>query len=163
MRGTLRYFAYLALSVWLGGLVFFALVEAPVAFTALPSTHLAGQVVAISLTRLHGIGIVCGLLLLACLLLLGADGRRKALIASLTLTALMLILTFASQFIVMPRMEAYRLHSGGDITLVADDNPDRVAFNRLHHLSEHLEEGVLLGALILLGVMLHRPSRRSTP
>jgi hypothetical protein len=158
MRGTLRYFAFLALAIWLGGLVFFALVEAPVAFTTLPSAHLAGQVVALSLTRLHGIGIVCGLLLIGCLLLLGAESRRKALIASLALAAVMLILTLASQFIVMPRMEGYRVHAGGDITLVPHDNPDYVAFNRLHHISEHLEEAVLLSALILLGVMVHRPS-----
>lgn len=161
MSGIFRYFAFLALSIWLGSIVFFAFVEAPVAFTTLPSAHLAGQVVALSLTRLHGVAIVCGLLFIGCLLLLGADGRRKAFIANLSLAAIMLVLTLASQFIVIPRMEACRIHAGGDITLVPHDNPDYVAFNRLHHISEHLEEGILIGALVLLGVMVHRPSRTS--
>jgi hypothetical protein len=162
LRGTIRYVAFLALAIWLGSLVFFALVEAPVAFATLSSTHLAGQVVALSLTRLHGIAIVCGLLLIGCLLLLGAEGRHKALIAGLMLTTAMLILTLASQFVVIPRMEAYRIHAGGDITLAPRDNPDYVAFNRLHHISEHLEEAVLIGALVLLGVMVHRPSRTNS-
>ena len=159
MRGTFRYFAFLALSIWLGAIVFFAFVEAPGAFNTLPSKHLAGQVVALSLTRLHGIAIVCGLLFIGCLLLLGAENRHKAFVVNLSLAAIMLVLTLASQFVVIPRMEAYRIHAGGDITVLTQDNPDYIAFNRLHHISEHLEEAILIGALGLLGVMVHRPSR----
>ena len=44
MQTTLRAIKLLMLVIWLGGLIFFGAVLAPVAFTRLPSTHMAGMV-----------------------------------------------------------------------------------------------------------------------
>src|SRR5579863_10219351 len=60
----LRYLMLLSLIVWLGGLIFFAFVLAPTAFSVLPSRHLAGTVVGRSLGALHWMGIVSGIFFL---------------------------------------------------------------------------------------------------
>jgi hypothetical protein len=47
-------------------------------------------------------------------------------------------------------MEGYRIAAGGAIDAVPPDNPNRVAFNQLHGVSEKVEEGVLLGGIALV-------------
>jgi len=59
----------LALIVWIGGIIFFAFVEAPTLFTVLPTTKLAGDVVSASLTKLHWMGLGSGVIFLICSLL----------------------------------------------------------------------------------------------
>ena len=59
----------LALIVWIGGIVFFAFVEAPTLFSVLPTTKLAGDVVSASLTRLHWMGLISGIVFLSCSLI----------------------------------------------------------------------------------------------
>ena len=54
----LRFLMLLSLVVWIGGLIFFAFVVAPTAFTVLPTTHLAGNVVGRALSKLHWIAII---------------------------------------------------------------------------------------------------------
>src|SRR5580700_6048652 len=61
----LRYLMLLALIVWLGGLIFFAFVLAPTAFSVLPTRHLAGTLVGRSLGALHWMGIISGIILFA--------------------------------------------------------------------------------------------------
>ena len=65
MKTLLRTLLFLALIVWLGAEIFFPVVAA-VTFGALPgATHTAGSIVGELLRILHGMGIVCGLVLLA--------------------------------------------------------------------------------------------------
>jgi uncharacterized membrane protein len=75
MAGLIRALRLLALVVWVGGLVFFAFVVAPVAFTVLPSTHIAGTVVAGTLGVLNTIGLVCGVLILVACAILWTEAR----------------------------------------------------------------------------------------
>jgi len=58
----LRFLMLLALVVWLGGLIFFAFVVAPTAFSPglLPSRDLAGAVIGRSLGALHWMGLISG-------------------------------------------------------------------------------------------------------
>ena len=49
----LRFLMLLSLVVWIGGLIFFAFVLAPTAFSVLPTSHLAGNVVGRALGKLH--------------------------------------------------------------------------------------------------------------
>ena len=56
----LRFLMLLSLIVWLGGVIFFA-VLAPTLFSVLPTRHLAGSVVAPMLTKIHWMGIVSGI------------------------------------------------------------------------------------------------------
>src|SRR3954451_11229341 len=65
MKTLLRTLLFLALIVWIGAEIFFPVVAA-VTFGSLPGvTHTAGSIVGELLRILHGMGIVCGLVLLA--------------------------------------------------------------------------------------------------
>ena len=143
MRIFLRTLRLLALIIWLGGLLFFPVV-AQVAFGDLPSKHDAGTVVGASLLVLHVIGLACGIALILTTILL-ARTRRSAIFCGVA--AVMLALTAYSQYSVMPRMERDRI-SAGEITQDCA-SPACNDFNRLHPLSEHIEEAVMLGGLAL--------------
>src|SRR5450759_5971334 len=62
----LRFLMLLSLVVWLGGLIFFAFVLAPTAFSPglLPTRHMAGSIVGRSLDGLHYMAIVSGIVFL---------------------------------------------------------------------------------------------------
>ena len=60
MQTFLRALRLYAMVAWVGGLLFFAFVVAPVAFGSLPSTHEAGIVVGGTLRVLHWIGLIGG-------------------------------------------------------------------------------------------------------
>ena len=64
-----RFLMLLALIVWIGGIIFFAFVLAPTLFTVLPTTQMAGDVVSATLTKLHWMGLVSGIVFLICSLL----------------------------------------------------------------------------------------------
>ena len=55
---------FLALSIWLGSDVFLSFVVAPGAFSVLAGRDQAGAIVGYSLTRMHWMGVICGVLLL---------------------------------------------------------------------------------------------------
>jgi hypothetical protein len=69
----------------------------------------------------------------------------------------MLALTGFSQFWIIPKMEGYRIAAGGSVDAVPENNPNRVAFNRLHHTSVLVEEGVMLGGILTV-ILLALPS-----
>jgi hypothetical protein len=149
----LRFFILLSLVVWLGGLIFLAFVEAPIAFTPglLPTRHMAGSIVGRSLGVLHYMAIVSGIVFL---ITSAADSRMTTgsthLLAGRHLViVLMLALTLISQFAISPKMHAIR-NQLGVIDNVPLDNPLRMEFDRLHVWSEKLEQGVFLLGLIAL-------------
>ncbi|HTA48178.1 MAG TPA: DUF4149 domain-containing protein, partial [Verrucomicrobiae bacterium] len=100
----LRFLMLLSLVVWLGGLIFFAFVLAPTAFTVLPTAHLAGNVVGRALGKLHWIAIFSGIVYLTSSLLYSrlTDGAAHVFAARHILLCLMLALTLISQFGIMP-------------------------------------------------------------
>lgn len=153
----LRFFMLLALIVWIGGLVFFAFVEAPALFTVLSSREMAGNVVNRSLTALHWSGLVSGVAFLAASLLYNRmrSAQLKPLAASHILILLMLLLTAISQFAVTPRMRTLRAEMRVIDNLSFDD-PRRVAFDNLHQWSTRLEGGVLLLGLGVVGLVARR-------
>ncbi len=102
----LRFLMLLALIVWIGGIIFFAFVEAPTLFTVLPTTKLAGDVVSASLTRLHWMGLISGIVFLLCSLIYNWQKHQqfRPFALSHIFAVLMLALTMASQFGITPRM-----------------------------------------------------------
>ena len=140
----LRFLMLLALVVWLGGIVFFAIV-APNVFAVVPTRAMAGGIIARLLTILHGMGIVAGVVFLLCSLVLSrlSQGTFRPWAARNLLVAAMLALTCISQFYVFARMESLR-RDLGVIDQVAPSDPRRLEFDHLHHVSTHLEGGVLL-------------------
>jgi Domain of unknown function (DUF4149) len=165
MRTFLRTLILLAMVVWVGGLLFFGAVVAPVAFESLlpmfpdPALGLqvAGTMVRETLTHLHDIGLFCG----AVLLLLYIVERvtrttRRSIGPPILLTVVMMGLTAYSEFSIIPRMDALRLKAGPAMADPASSDPARLNFNRLHNLSTSLE-GIVLVCGIGLIVLYARP------
>ena len=149
----LRFLMLLSLVVWLGGLIFFAFVLAPTAFSPglLPTRHMAGSIVGRSLDRLHYMAIVSGIIFLIASMLYSrmASGNARPLAARHILILLMLLLTVISQFAISPKMHAIRAEAG----VIDDrplDNPLRMEFDHLHMWSEKFEVAVLLLGLVAL-------------
>jgi|ERR1700722_2568424 uncharacterized membrane protein len=145
----LRFLMLLSLICWIGGLIFFAFVVAPSAFSVLPTSHLAGNLVGRTLGKLHWIAIFSGIVFLVSSLLYSrlTDGTAHVFAARHALVCLMLALTLISQFGIIPRMDALRA-SLGDVRSVPIDNPERVQFDSLHVWSTRVE-----GAVLLLGLL----------
>jgi hypothetical protein len=155
--------ANLVLALWLGALVFFAAVLAPVAFSQLPplfgvqGLHAAGVVVGGSLVRLHWMGLLCGLIFLAVLVV--ARAHYRSIIPQALLVLVMLVLTAYSQFSIIPRMDTARDSIGGNVEAAAANNPGRQIFDRLHQRSVHVEGLVLLCGVAALVATAHLSRR----
>jgi hypothetical protein len=150
MKTLLRAVIFLLVVLWLGGVMFFPVVAAS-AFGAIADTHLAGTIVRNCLRILHYEGLFAGALIVMLLLVAQLAGAfRRSVAAPVVITLLMLALTAFSQFSIIPRMEGYRLAAGGAIDAVPANDPNRVAFNKLHGTSTKVEEGVLLGGVVLV-------------
>ena len=147
----LRFLMLLSLVCWIGGLIYFAFVLAPTAFTVLPTTHLAGNVVGRSLGKLHWIAIFSGIVYLMSSLLYSrfTDGTAHVFAVRHVLLCLMLALTLISQFGIIPRMDVLWA-SLGDVGTAAIDNPQRVQFDALHVWSTRVEGTVLLLGLVVV-------------
>jgi len=147
----LRFLMLLSLVCWIGGLIFFAFVLAPTAFSVLPTTHLAGSVVGRTLSKLHWIAIFSGIVFLISSLLYNrfTDGTANVFAVRHVLLCLMLALTLVSQFGIIPRMDTLR-SSLGEVSSAPVDNPDRVQFDALHLWSTRVEGAVLLLGLIVV-------------
>jgi uncharacterized membrane protein len=144
----------LSLVVWIGGLIFFAFVLAPTAFSipsVLPNTHLAGNVVGRALGKLHWIAILSGIVFLVSSLLYSrlTDGTGQVFAARHILICAMLALTLISQFGIMPRMDVLRA-SLGEVSAAPIDNPERIQFDALHVWSTRVESAVLLLGLVVV-------------
>ncbi len=147
----LRFLMLLSLICWIGGLIFFAFVLAPTAFSVLPTTHLAGNVVGRALGKLHWIGFVSGIVYLISSLLYSRviDGTAHVFAVRHVLVCLMLARTLISQFGIIPRMDVLRA-SLGEVSAAPIDNPERVQFDALHVWSTRVEGAVLLLGLIVV-------------
>jgi Domain of unknown function (DUF4149) len=162
MKTFLRALILLLVVLWLGGVMFFPVVAAS-AFGSLSDTHAAGTIVAKCLRILHYEGLFSGALLV--ILLLAAQATRalpRTVIAPVVITLIMLGLTAYSQFSILPHMESYRLAAGGAINIATPDDPNTAGFNALHRLSEKVEQGVLLGGVVLI-VLLAANFPKSNP
>ncbi len=165
MRTLVRSLILLGLVVWVGGLLFFGAVVAPVAFGSVmpmfpdPATglHVAGTMVRESLMRLHDIGLVCGVILLLLVVIeRTARTTRRSIAPQLVLLAAMLGLTAYSQFSVIPRMDSLRIQAGAAMDNPSARDPAKVDFKRLHGLSTRLDGIVFLCGLGLI-VLYARP------
>ncbi len=140
----LRFLMLMSLVVWVGGIIFFATL-APTLFSVLPSRHLAGSVVAPTLTKLHWMGMVSGFVFLISSLIYNraTAGAVHPFAAKHILIVMMLVLTMVSQFGITPKMAALRT-SMGEVDALPFDEPARVEFNSLHVWSTRVEVCVLI-------------------
>ncbi len=134
-------FVYLlAIVCWLGGMVFFTAIIAPVVFTLLPIPE-AGKLVAGVFPRYYLLGYVAGGIGLVLAIFFAVE-RPQRLWWSLSALALAaaLGLTVYAGTVVRPQVDAVR-------SVVEEASPDparRAEFDRLHRLSVMLNGGVML-------------------
>ena len=147
---VLRFLMFLALAVWVGGIILF-IVLAPTAFSVLPTHAMAALIVGPMLKNLHWMAIGAGVVFLLCSMGLAKlmKARTPLFSAEHILIYFMLALTCLSQFVVMPRMAELR-KSVGDIDLLSLGDPIRLHFNALHIWSTRLEGTVLILGLVVL-------------
>ena len=146
-----RFLAILALALWLGSIFFFGAVMAPTVFHNVPTHTMAGNVIFPSLTKLHYLGLACGLVFIAAPLFMRAKMPPSSPLTPVILVAIMMLLTCYAQFGLGAKMNGMRLGMG-DIDSIPQTDTRRVEFNRLHKYSTALEESVFilgLGALFL--------------
>lgn len=160
-----RLLRLLGIVVWIGGLIFFAFVEAPTAFRIMGTTQQFAQLIGGSIATINRLGFVSGFAFLGASLLLwrvsGSRGRRL-LLTEAVLVALMLATTAYVQLHIVPAMERDRAAVGGDITSVPTDNPTRAHFNALHTTSENVEgSGLFLGFGVVLLMAAEDASRET--
>ena len=104
----LRFLMLLSLAVWLGGLIFFAFVLAPTAFSPglLPTRHMAGSIVGRSLDRLHYMAIVSGIIFLIASMLYETKPYDTGILAAVAAILLMV----AAGSCLLPAWRASRLN-----------------------------------------------------
>jgi D-alanyl-lipoteichoic acid acyltransferase DltB (MBOAT superfamily) len=151
MTTFLRILRLIALSAWVGSLIFFGF-TAKAAFTALSDPHQAGAVVRLALISLHHLGLIAGAVyFIVTLVLLATQGdSHPARAAELALIIAMIGLTAYSQYSILPRMQADEASAGGDISATPLQLPSHQHFTRLHHLSVRVEGAILIEGLLLL-------------
>lgn len=162
MPTLIRIFRLLAIVVWVGGIVFFAFVLAPVAFSLLPSQHLAGTVVGGTLRVLDIIGLICGGIFwigTAILFRQSEPGQKPRYGVQLLLASIMILATAYLQAGILPAMERDRVEAGGEIESAPASNPAKLHFESLHKRSESVESAVLLCGLGIVLLM----ARESLP
>jgi hypothetical protein len=142
---------FLSLVLWIGGLVFFAIM-APTVFHTLPTRLMAGTLVGTLLGKMHWIAIFSGIVFLISSLLYSrlAEGDVQVLAGRHILICLMLGLTLISQFWIMPRMLTLRAQVTNFDTDATLHQPARVQFDALHKWSERMEQAVLLMGLVVI-------------
>jgi hypothetical protein len=134
--------------MWVGNILYFIFVVTIGAFVVLHNRELAGVLVGYTLTRLHIIGIVAGVVYL---LATAAKERSLGALAhpAALLVLVMIVCTMVSQYGVIARMDVLRAQMGS-VDATPAGNPLRVAFDRLHQYSVRLEIAVLLSGLVAL-------------
>ncbi len=142
----------LSLVVWVGAVIFLFFVVAPTAFSGILPTHdLAGKVVGRSISALHWMGLVSGIVFLIASLIYSrlSTGFAHPFVARNVLIMLMLLLTAISLFAITPKMDALKADMG-IIDNVPQTDSRRVEFGKLHGWSMGLESGVLVMGIVVV-------------
>src|ERR1041385_4830370 len=97
MNTLWRSLQFFSLGTWLGGILYFAVIVAPAAFSVISNRDEAGALTGLALGRLHMLGLVAGVIFLVATAL---DARSAAALVrpAPLLVLLMMVLTFVSQF-----------------------------------------------------------------
>jgi hypothetical protein len=143
------------LLLWTGMVLGFAFLVAPLLFKLLPSRDVAGLIAGRVVTRLDVMAWAAFLAATALALFPRwlKEVRDTAPVGPLRLwgaTALVaLLMCFTSQFIVTPGLQGIRGRMAGPVEALAQDHPDRVAYQKAHGISRQL---MFIRLLLALGL-----------
>lgn len=144
MQALVKWSYLVALIVWVGEVVFFSFVVAPVLFRTLPPAD-AGRAVAAVFPIYYQLGYACGaVVLLTSLFLLSGAAARGWWALNSALAAIMLASTLYAGVVVQPRATELRpqLHDP------AAPPTAKAEFDRLHRVAVQLNGVVLLGGVV---------------
>lgn len=153
----LRYLYILALVSWLGGTVVAGAIVAPSIFGVLEAWNaqegrvLAGRVFGEVLQRLYWLGYaMAGVMFVSLTLhrLLGARPIKYGVRA--IILAAMVTCTLAADYHVGPQVATIQARVTGPVSMLADGDPIKAEFNRLHGLANLLMGFTVFGGLALL-------------
>jgi hypothetical protein len=156
------------LLLWAGMVLGFAFLMAPLLFSILPSRDLAGTIASRTVARLDlaafiAFGAAMVLVLLPRWLQEIRDGEALGPLRLWSAAALVaLLVSFASAFIVSPKLHTLRAGMGAPVESLAPDSAPRAAYRKAHGVSRQFMGLRLLLALgLAAGVAVLPRSRRS--
>ena len=135
------------LAVWIGALVGFAFIFAPIAFRTIPDIDLFTKVTTRVLGALATLGYVCGSLAVMVTVwrAIRSSAPRLDLIRTCFVVLMLALVAYQARTIV-PEMETTSASFHVPITSITKSDPRRVRYDALHHRSS-----VVYGAVLLLG------------
>lgn len=142
MQTLLRTIRSLALTFWIGGILFFGAVVAPRAFQLLGKQADFGTFIGACLLTLHGAGLWCGIVVIVMVRLLKQHARLP--LVQLGLVLAMMVLTWSSNRFIIGPMEHDRALAGGQIEALLPGSPLRNDFEARHKWSTTIESLILL-------------------
>lgn len=145
---ALKYIHLFAITIWLGGMVFFSYVAAPAAFKVL-ERQTAGDFVGVVFPKYFIMGYVASIVLLITLYLIGKN-NLAAVRAPLIIMAVLVGLSLVHGLVIGPKARAikaeYRnLADGPEKTLL------KKSFGKIHGVSAVLNLVIVLLCLVYLG------------
>jgi uncharacterized protein DUF4149 len=134
----------LAVAFWVGGVAIFTFVLTPIIFRSY-DRDMAGRIVGVLFPAYFRWGIACGVVGLACLLLL----RGRNFIPSLAIILVMTSLSAFGAFYIEPRAAALKREIPSFVT-TPKDHPLRKEFSKLHAISAVCNLTVFGGGVALV-------------
>ena len=154
---ALRFISIVLLACWVGGLAALGVVAAPVIFAVITQHDpvagpvLAGTVFGAVFAKFQHFAWVLGAILAAVLATRAAIGPRPRWLGlRLWTVAAMLAMSLVSTLVLTPRIDRLRTGSDTPMALVANDDPRKIEFDRLHGLSSGMMLITILAGLGLL-------------
>lgn len=152
----LRYLYVVALVLWVGGLISAGALVAPSVFGVLQAWNqsqgrvLAGEVFGEVLLRLTWLSYAMGGIMFITLTLHRLLGARPVKYGiRVGIMALMLVMMMVTGFILIPQVDAIQSGLAGPVAALADTDPRRLEFDRLHGISNVLFSITAIGGLAL--------------
>ena len=153
---VLRYLYVVALVLWVGGLIVAGALVAPSVFGVLQAWHasegrvLAGQVFGEVLLRLTWLSYAMGAVMFVTLTLHRLLGARPVKYGiRVGIMGVMVTMMMVTGLWLIPQVDAIQAGVTGPVAELADTDPRRAEFNRLHGLSNILFAITAVGGLAL--------------
>jgi len=154
MSFIIQWIYILALSLWVGSIVFFSFFTTPAIFSSLPK-EMASQVISTLFPRYYIVGYAAGGALLLTTLLEAAFVRHLPLVR-LIIVGIMLGSTLYAGMVVRPQVHDLKV----EMKAVAEDSAVGIRlkkqFGKIHGLSVVLNLIVLVGGVFLIGILAFR-------
>jgi hypothetical protein len=134
-----------ALSIWVGTMIGFAFIFAPIAFHHIGNLSQFAALIGAVIRQIDVLGAYAGIVILTATFFSGRNRLRSTRQACVVA---MLIGTGYEHFAIIPRMERALAAVPGSLTNLAANDPVRVGYDQLHHASS-----TLYGVVVILGVV----------